>query len=231
MLVVSTFNIQNDYKNYQMDKTFDIIHYIKKYKIDILGLQEVYYLLEKDLMEHLLSLHYTMMGKYRFLNFFFFRTFNEKTPVVTRKKVISTKTYQLPFFPAPLKRVVTKVVVEYKGKLISIYNTHLDCFFEKVKLRELKKLYQLISHDDNLIILMGDFNLKNNKKIFNDFEALLKEKGIFRVALGEKTWKNSRYKREIDHIFLSKEFQLKSWEVVKDLEISDHYPVVVQVEI
>jgi len=230
MLVISTFNIQNDYKNYQIDKTHDIVDYIKKYQIDILGLQEVYYLLEKDLRKNFPSF-YTMLGKYRFMNCFLFRRINEMTPIVTHEKILSSKTYQLPFFPAPLKRVVTKVVIEYKGKLISIYNTHLDCFFEKVKLRELKKLYQMISHDDNLIILMGDFNLKNNKKIFNDFEDLLKEKGIFRVALGEKTWKRSKYKREIDHIFLSKEFQLKKKKVVKELEISDHYPVVVQVEI
>ena len=49
--------------------------------------------------------------------------------------------------------------------------------------------------------------------------------------LNEKTLKNSKYSREIDHIFLSDEFRLKEKRVVKDLEISDHYPVVVEIEL
>ncbi len=78
---------------------------------------------------------------------------------------------------------------------------------------------------------MGDFNLKNNKEIFNKFCSLLEEKGIKRVNFNDKTWKNSRYHREIDHIFLSNEFKVEYQEIIKDLSISDHYPVMVKVNI
>ena len=35
---------------------------------------------------------------------------------------------------------------------------------DSVKKRELRKLLKLIQKDDNLIVLLGDFNLKNNNK-------------------------------------------------------------------
>ena len=46
-----------------------------------------------------------------------------------------------------------------------------------------------------------------------------------------QTFKASKYKREIDHIFLSNDFILKNKEVVKDIETSDHYPILIDVEL
>ena len=59
---------------------------------------------------------------------------------------------------------------------------------------------------------------------------LIIEKGIKRVNFNDKTLKNSRYHREIDHIFLSNEFKIKEQAIIKDLNISDHYPVIVTVK-
>ena len=52
-----------------------------------------------------------------------------------------------------------------------------------------------------------------------------------RVPLNEKTLKLSRYSRAIDHIFLSEGFILKEKEVVKNLSISDHYPVMIELDL
>ena len=41
MLKISTFNIQNDFDNYNKKKTLEIINYLKNNNIYILGLQEV----------------------------------------------------------------------------------------------------------------------------------------------------------------------------------------------
>lgn len=231
MLKISTFNIQNNFSKYIKSKSAEIIKYVEDNEIDILGLQEVFPKCSKDLREELKFKRYNMFGRYRFFTKVILDRFNEKVPVITDKKVLSYKTYHLPSFPSPLKRIVTKVVILYEDKMISIYNTHLDYLMDSVKKRELKKLIKLIKKDSNLIILMGDFNLKNNKAIFNDFERLLKEENIYRVELNEKTLKNSKYKREIDHIFLSKEIKLVKKEVIKSIDISDHYPVLVCVEV
>ena len=78
--------------------------------------------------------------------------------------------------------------------------------------------------------MTGDFNLKINKKIFLDFIDKLKRINIERIPLDEKTLKQSLYNRAIDHIFISKEFQIIDKEVVKTLEISDHYPLLVRIK-
>ena len=230
MLRISTFNIQNDFKNYNINKSNTIYNYIDKNNIDIIGLQEVYSKVLKDL-KIIIKDKYNYIGKYRFKSKILLNRYNEMNPIITKYNILSNKTYKLPHFPALHKRIITKCIIDYKGKEISIYNTHLDYKFEKVKKKQLDKIYEIIKDDNNPIILFGDFNLKNNKEIFNNFTDKLKELNINRVSLEEKTFKPSKYKREIDHIFISKNFKLKNKKVIKDLDISDHYPVLIDVEI
>lgn len=227
---ICTFNIQNNYRSYDNSKTKDIYKFLKDNKIDILGLQEVFGKCSDDL-DLLLKSNYHMEGNYRFISKYLLRRFNEKTPIITKYNIVGFKTFNLPFFPSLLKRVITHVVINYKGEEISIYNTHLEVKNENVKRRQLNKIYRLLINDPRRKILMGDFNLKNNNPLFLNFINSLEKIGIKRIPLNEKTLKNSKYSREIDHIFLSDEFRLKEKRVVKDLEISDHYPVVVEIEL
>lgn len=227
---ISTFNIQNDYGKYDKRKSKQIYNYLKSNKIDVLGLQEVFSKCGDDLINYLGN-SYKMIGKYRFFSKILLRRFNEKNTIVTNYKIVSFKTYHLPFFPSILKRVLTHVVIEYKGKEISIYNTHLEVRNLNVKKRQLNKIYSILKEDSREKILMGDFNLKTNKPLFLDFIESLEEIGMVRVPLDEKTLKQSRYSREIDHIFISSKFKLKNKQVIKDLDISDHYPVIVELEV
>ena len=225
---VSSFNIQNNINDYSLDKTKEIVSYLENNNIDILGLQEVFSPCGDDL-EKCFPKNYSMRGNYRFL-LSIFRKVNEKTPIVTKYKILKHKTYHLPHFPSLLRRVMTKVVIDIDGEEVSVYNTHLDFQFMYARKRELKKILRILRRDINPIILLGDFNLKNNKQIFIDFEYELNKIGIRRVSFNEKTLKVSQYKREIDHIFLSYDFKLINSKVIKDLDISDHYPVIVEIE-
>ena len=227
-MIVSSFNIQNNYSNYSIDKTKEILNYIEKYHIDIIGLQEVFSPCCRDL-EECINNKYCMKGTYRFQSKLLLRRVNEKTPIVTRYKILENKTYHLPHLPSLLKRVMTKVVIDVDGKEVSVYNTHLDFKYMYSRKKELDKIFNIIKNDTNPIILMGDFNLKNNKQIFIDFENKLKELGIRRVEFNDKTLKISKYKREIDHIFISKEFKLNDNYIIKNLDISDHYPILVDI--
>ncbi|MBR3117174.1 MAG: endonuclease/exonuclease/phosphatase family protein [Bacilli bacterium] len=225
---ISTFNIQNDSKTYKRKKVDELHNYIYKNKIDIIGLQEVFPKVDKDIKKDL-QYDYKINGKFRFLSKILLRRINEKNPIITNYEVVSSKTYHLPSFPSLTKRILTHVVIKYKDKEISIYNTHLEVYIPSVKTKQLDKIYEIIKNDDRPKVLMGDFNLKTNNDIFTSFIDKMEELGIKRIELNEKTFKTSKYKREIDHIFLSKEFKLKNKEVVKDLIISDHYPVLIDV--
>lgn len=229
MLTISTFNVQNDIKKYSKTKTELIIEYLKMRKIDILSLQEVYSKLDRDLKKKLYP-SFSLSGKYRFFFKRLLVSINEKTPIITNHKVIYSKTYHLPFLPSLLKRVMTKIVIEKNGQLISIYNTHLDVKYESVKEKQLKKILSILKKDQNPMILMGDFNLKTNKKIFLDFIEELKKIEMKHVDIHEKTFKASQYHRAIDHIFVSKKFKVIHKELITNIPISDHYPVLVQLE-
>lgn len=225
---VSSFNIQNNINDYSFEKTEEIIKYIENYQLDILGLQEVFSPCSEDLEKNFPK-NYKMRGNFRFFSKNLLKKYNEKTPVITKYPILKHKTYHLPHFPSFLRRVMTKVVININGKIVSVYNTHLDFQYMFARKRELKKILRVLRRDPNPILLLGDFNLKNNKQIFIDFEYELNKIGIRRVSFNEKTLKASQYKREIDHIFLSYDFELNGNSVIKDLEISDHYPVIVDI--
>ena len=227
MITICTFNIQNNFKNYNSTKSKQIVKLLKNKNIDVYNLQEVYSKIDKDLKKTIKSLAYTINGTYRFL---IPTRYNEKNPIITNKKVISNKTYHLPFLPSITKRIMTKVVIEDNGKLVSIYNTHLEVRKEKVKERQLKRILKILKKDNNPIILTGDFNLKTNNEMFNKFIEELESIGIKHIDIADKTLKISKYHRAIDHIFISEEFKLISKDRITDLEISDHYPVLIQID-
>lgn len=227
MLTICTFNIQNDSKHFNHSKSKEIIELLKDKNIDIYNLQEVYFKIDRDLKKTFKSLAYTINGAYRFL---IPTRFNEKNPIITNQKVISKKTYHLPFLPSILKRIMTKVEIEYKGQIISVYNTHLEVKKEKVKEKQLNKILKIIEKDNNPIILTGDFNLKTNKDIFNSFVKRLEDMHIKHIDISDKTLKVSKYHRAIDHIFISDCFKLISKDRITDIDISDHYPVIIKVD-
>lgn len=229
MLVVSSFNIKNDYFKYNKEKTNTIIDYLIDNKIDILTLQELYKKADKDLTKYLLDLDYHIIKRYRFISRLILRPINESTPIITNRKIISKRNYRLPFLPSFPKRIMTKIVIEYNNELISIYNTHLDNRNVNVQEKELKKISKILEKDKNKIILTGDFNLKINKGIFISFIKRLSKLNIVRVEIDEKTLKQSKYNRAIDHIFVSKELKVIDKKVIKDLEISDHYPILIKI--
>ena len=226
-MIISTFNIKNDYNYYNKNKSLEIIKYLKKNEIDVLGLQEVFYKCDKDLKKELKG--YNMIGNYRFLLKLLHPTDNEKNPIITNKNIIESTTYNLPYYPSNLKRVLTHVVVFDNNKEISIYNTHIEAKIDKVKAKELDKIYEIISKDSRPKILMGDFNLKSDNDIFKKFIDRLKEININRVDIRERTFKTEKDDMAIDHIFISKDYKVVNTFVIKDLLISDHYPVIVEI--
>ena len=226
-MIVSTFNIQNDIRVYNKNKSKDIYNYIKKNKIDIIGLQEVFTKCADDL--DILLTKYNIVGKYRYFFNIFHPYKNEKNPIITKYDIINYKTYHLPSYNSKYKRIITKACIKYNDKLVSIYNTHIEISDKSIQESQLNKIYELLKNDNNLIILMGDFNLKNSEKLYIDFCNKLKKLNIKSIDINSNTFKTSIEKEAIDHIFISDSFKVKKTCIIKDLEISDHYPVLIDI--
>ena len=229
-MIVSTFTIQNDFKKYKKTKSYEIYQYLTKNNIDILGLQEVFYMCNYDLKK-LIKHSFFMKGKYRFFLKIIHLTSNEKTPIISKHKVVSHKTYHLPYRPSPLKRVLTNMVIDYNGKLISVYNTHLESELDSVKQKQLNMILDIIYNDNLPKIIMGDFNLKNDHPLLKNFIDKLNSLNIKRVPVEENTFKMAKSNKAIDHIFIGDEFEINSFEVIKTISISDHYPILVNLKI
>ena len=227
-MIVSTFNIQNDSRSYKKNKTREIYNYLKKNKIDILGLQEVFYSCNDDLEEFIKKKYY-IVGKYRYLLKLFYPIKNERNPIVSKYKIIDNKTYHLP--SSKYNRIITKAVIKYKSNNISIYNTHIEIVDDNIKTKQLDKIYNIISKDNNPIILMGDFNLKNSSKLFKDFISKLNSINIKHIDIDGNTFKASKENEAIDHLFVSNKFKITKKEIYKKLDISDHYPVIIDINI
>ena len=228
-MILSTFNIQNNYRNYNLSKANNIYNYFNDYNIDILCMQEVFDKCDNDLIT-LFNKHY-YVGKYRYILMPFFRKKNEKNPIISRYKIIKYKTYYLPFIPSKYKRILTHAVVEFEGIQISIYNTHIEIHDNDVKKRQLNRIIKIINKDNRPKIIVGDFNSKINNTIFLNFINCLEDNNIYRVDFNGKTLKASKDSLAIDHIFLSDDFIIKKKKLLNNIEFSDHYPLLVEIEL
>lgn len=245
MFSIASINVQNKYKLKKYDGLYNgedhvlmLNDLIKKYDLDVVGLQEVNYRYFTRLKE---ILSYNMYGKFRFSNFFLtrivypFSIINESVPIISRNNFNSCSTRVLPWIKSYVPRIVTIVDVEVKGiGVVTILNTHLDYMKNKTKVKQIKKIYEIIKDISNPIILMGDFNMTLKNNDFKEFIRKLEELNIYRVNICENTFKNHTDNYSIDHIFVSDCFIVKDIILEKDRiydNFSDHFPVIVKLDI
>lgn len=247
MISIATFNIQNKYKLKKYDGILNnenhiemLFSFIKKYNLDIIGLQEVNQRYYERLQEYIPK-KFSIYGNFRYPKNFFtkcvypFSVFNESVPILTNKKILRKKTRFLPWIYSYVPRIVTimEVDTEEFGP-ITILNTHLDYMKVETKRKQLEKISRIIEKVKKPVILMGDFNMTIKNKNFQSFMEKMESLNIKRVDLNEATFKNSKSNVAIDHIFLSNCFILKEVILEKSQEyynFSDHYPIIARLSV
>lgn len=234
-LIISTFNIQNKFyinKYNGIDKygnhVKELVDFIDKNNIDIMATQE---LTKRFINELKTSLKDNIIGKYRFKNISNYipgiSKFNETNSIITKHSIIYSKTKRLPFlFDIP--RIMNIADIKVNNKVFRVISTHLSHRNRKVRVKQLNKLYkELINHDN--IILMGDFNITTDDIDFKSFIDKIKNK-YKRVDLNESTHKVES--KSIDHIFIPNNYKIINKKVLNIKEkISDHKPIIVEIEI
>ena len=195
---------------------------------------------------------YNIYGSYQYgrgllgTKFPIIRTFNQANKIITKFKSNKTITRSLPWIPRKFsdikkaikkqcltRRIFTSVKLNINGDNIYVINTHLDYYIYEVQKRQLRYLIKKLKKylKDGKVILMGDFNLTIEEKLFSDFINELDSIGIKRVPVNDKTNASVyRQKSAIDHIFISSEFKINDCGLYEIDDITDHKAVYANIE-
>ncbi len=258
-IVVGTMNIQNQYKisNYDgrdlrgNDNALILRTFLDEYNIDILGTQE---LVRKFInrLRLILKPKYNIYGSFRYGSTLFvkkisiFDRFNETASIITKNKVISSKTKVLPWIPRKFSditssirtkslrpRVVTSCIIDIEGfGRVNFINTHLETKQAIIQIRQLNYLQKMIERSKYPVILTGDFNMNTNLPRFKNFIKNLESINYKRIPNNEMTWKYQKDKLPIDHIFIPMDWKIEKIDIIKSKDLryfSDHYPILVKI--
>ena len=250
-LKIACFNTWNSPHNKTKleDKTLVVSNLIKKEDFDIVGFQELTYGYTNSLKEKLTN--YCFTGSYRFSFMKKSFIYNENNNILTKERVLISKTIKLPFIPRTVKgliksfsfnkwalipRIMTLSLINYNNTKILIINTHLDYKLKEIKIRQLEfikiKIAKYIKKYS--VILMGDFNIELDNEYFKKFVNDLEEIGLTRVNINKNTYGNNKKGNVLDNIFVP-----NSWKIVNSgifnrgriTKISDHKMIFVECEI
>lgn len=249
LLKIGTLNLKNDEINRKsIDNGLIVANHIKNEHYDILGTQELTKHFTNKIKENLGE--YKFYGKYRYNKIISkikkINDFNENNNIITKHKVIKTKTKKLPSIPFNIKKLIYRIknyyiisrimtisLIKIENKKIVFINTHLDYRFDDIKIRQYKYLIkQIKKYLKYSIILTGDFNAEKDNKLFKEFINELEKLNIKRIEINDKT-NERKYKAKtaIDHIFISKDFKVIEKGINNLDDITDHKGLFAVVEI
>lgn len=160
---------------------------------------------------------------------------DESLPIISKYEISMTKSYWLSrrimkkgsssyfsFFP----RVVNVCKINTNIGNIVFINVHLDFIFNYTKKKQLMSLKKILEiYKKEKLVLLGDFNIDINDKLYNYLLELVEINNLKYVYYNEATFENLK----IDHIFVSNGLNVDDIQI-KDVEkgFSDHKGLIVK---
>lgn len=148
--------------------------------------------------------------------------------ILSKHKIVGKRRYDLPMPVKSENRSLAIVDVELPdGKTISLANTHLD-LKEENRIAQAEFINELGELYKKPLILVGDLNAKPDSKPIK----ILEEYFVRNTTSNQPTSPNVNTKNEIDYIMVLKnrEFNWKSYQVIKEEYASDHLPLLAEIE-
>lgn len=219
VLKVMTYNIHSG-KNLNEKYIFPkIIDFIKEFNPDILALQEIND--NKKRGYQITQLYKEIKKNYYFGpqvkisdGYYGIATFSS-FPIVQKQHT------QLPSLKE--KRGIIQTTLKINNKDIDIFNTHLG-LNSKERTTQFSMIQKCIKGTENSFILMGDFNTDKpelSSSLFFDTSLWNYQNSIPTII---------KYHKRIDYILVSKDISTIFYKVLP-ISLSDHYPVVAEIEI
>lgn len=148
--------------------------------------------------------------------------------ILSKHKIVGKRRYDLPMPVKSENRSLAIVDVELPGgKTISLANTHLD-LKEENRIAQSEFINELGELYKKPLVLVGDLNAKPDSKPIK----ILEEYFVRNTTSNQPTSPNVNTKNEIDYIMVLKnrEFNWKTYQVVKEEYASDHLPLLAEIE-
>jgi endonuclease/exonuclease/phosphatase family metal-dependent hydrolase len=255
-LKVMTYNIRLDFEGDSLDnwqhRKSDMISFIQAQNPDFVGVQEALFHQMQFLDEQLKNYKYIGVGRTDGATDGEFSAIFYKTDSWT---VIEDSTFWLSKTPAvPSKggdagfpRICTFGKFEHKsGAVISLFNTHFDHVGKKARKKSVKIIKSRLAPvaKNHPVLLIGDFNVVPSSTVYAKLTAFMKDSraGVLEVheaSVGTFNGFKSEgpFENRIDYIFVKNEnITVKKYQVEMPLtqsgrQLSDHFPVIVEIEI
>jgi len=240
-LVIMTFNIKNAYSLFNWKKKIEsAIALINDINPDVIGTQELTKKAKRYIEKKLIQ--YEVLGDSR--KSFFIS--NEYNCILVKKKLLGnnykSKTYALSnninklgtkFKSDLFPRICTTIHINYGNKKYLFINTHLDNALEINRIKQLKKINEIITLEkkgDESIIVTGDFNmtLRSDLRLFKEHNNLECTNGLGSTLISFPK------RKQIDYIFVSDDIKFVDYKKItkkyNGIYASDHYPVVLEIK-
>lgn len=171
----------------------------------------------------------------------FYKNFN-----LLSKKDIRMKPYQEfksmdEINPAFSSRSATVLQLERNNKTITVINLHLAWgptpFDEPYKLEQAEKLFEFVKSLKAPYILSGDFNLDPSSQVISWFEKIarnLSKENKLTNTLNPRVHSVSKLfppGLAVDYMFTSREIKVKSFKLITEPDLSDHFGLLLEFEI
>lgn len=134
-------------------------------------------------------------------------------------------------------RVILHAVVDFGGRDVDVFVTHVGLSDEEKK-NAAQTITTLVSYCTNPVIVMGDFNMKQDNPMMQPLLSMLEDSFKYYPNQDDFTWPcdpellnadPSKCER-IDYILFSKHFKIESVEIPV-IHLSDHKPYIANVEL
>ncbi len=130
---------------------------------------------------------------------------------------------------------------EYENKIFCVINTH-GAWSQKAKdtrekIRQGEMLFEYIKKLDKPFILAGDFNLTRDTKVIQNYESvatnLIRQFNVKSTLNPRLHYAKNLFPSglAVDHIFISKEFKVLNFQVLENVDLSDHLGISYEVEL
>lgn len=230
-----TFNTQHC-KNF-ISKNIDydaVVSLIKKYKADIIGLNEVY---GKGFDRRISSSQVEEIAKRLNYHFYFgrathlfFRAYGNG--IVSKYPIVSVRVIKIPYNLIRTgnryyeRRSIIEAQVDINNKILKVYVVHFGLNKDE-QINAVRTLINVVNPNEDFII-MGDFNTTIDDDILADLRKITND--TLNGKLHNKySWPSDKPKIRYDYILTSKKIKCLSSDIPSDI-VSDHLAVIASIE-